>query len=167
MLDGARIIGEKENIVEGIDGDFTLNLKPGQYTIACPGGSIGRERRADRRRHRTGRDDADTQLAAATRGYTSYVETQARELVSAACAAFTAAVKAGDVATAKAQFASARAPYETIEPVAESFGTLDPEIDARVNDVAEGDPWTGFHRIEQGAVGRGTRPPGWRRTPTS
>src|SRR6185295_706707 len=25
----------------------------------------------------------------------------------------------------------------------------DPEIDARVNDVAKGDRWTGFHRIEQ------------------
>ena len=29
-------------------------------------------------------------------------------------------------------------------------GTSIPEIDARVNDVAKGDPWTGFHRIEQG-----------------
>ena len=34
-----------------------------------------------------------------------------------------AAVKAGDVRAAKARFARARAPYETIEPVAESFGT--------------------------------------------
>jgi iron uptake system component EfeO len=40
-------------------------------------------------------------------------------------------------------------PYETIEPIAESFGTLDPDIDARVNDVEEGQEWTGFHRIEQ------------------
>jgi iron uptake system component EfeO len=40
-------------------------------------------------------------------------------------------------------------PYETIEPVAESFGTLDPEIDARANDVEKGRKWTGFHRIEQ------------------
>ena len=62
---------------------------------------------------------------------------------------FVAAVKAGDVAAAKRQFAAARAPYETIEPVAESFGTLDPEIDARVNDVKQGERWTGFHRIEQ------------------
>jgi iron uptake system component EfeO len=33
--------------------------------------------------------------------------------------------------------------------VAESFGNLDPEIDARVNDAKKGDRWTGFHRIEQ------------------
>ena len=59
-------------------------------------------------------------------------------------------MKRGDTAKAKSLFASARAPYETIEPVAESFGNLDPEIDARINDVAQGEPWTGFHRIEQG-----------------
>ena len=53
------------------------------------------------------------------------------------------------MAKAKSLFAAARAPYETIEPVAESFGGLDPAIDARVNDVAKGDKWTGFHRIEQ------------------
>jgi len=39
ILDGSRIIGEKENLIEGLDGDFTLNMKPGRYTIACPGGS--------------------------------------------------------------------------------------------------------------------------------
>lgn len=33
--------------------------------------------------------------------------------------------------------------------MAESFGDLDLKIDARVNDVGEGDEWTGFHRIEQ------------------
>ena len=60
-----------------------------------------------------------------------------------------AAVKAGDVAKAKALFAPARSHYESIEPVAESFGDLDPEIDARVNDVASPSQWTGFHRIEK------------------
>ena len=38
--------------------------------------------------------------------------------------------------------------YEAIEPVAESFGDLDPEIDARAGDVPAAS-WTGFHRIEQ------------------
>ena len=33
--------------------------------------------------------------------------------------------------------------------MAESFGNLDPEIDARENDVATPADWTGFHRIEQ------------------
>jgi len=40
--------------------------------------------------------------------------------------------------------------------VAEIFGDLDPAVDARVNDVAEGDEWTGFHRIEQALWVRNT-----------
>src|SRR5262249_36858605 len=40
------------------------------------------------------------------------------------------------------------APYERIEPIAESFGDLDPALDAREGDVPASE-WTGFHRIEQ------------------
>lgn len=39
VLDGSRILGEKENVVEGISGGFVLNLEPGTYTLACPGGT--------------------------------------------------------------------------------------------------------------------------------
>jgi iron uptake system component EfeO len=92
---------------------------------------------------------ASKDLNTATDGYADYVNEQAAELVKRT-AAFTAAIKAGDTEKAKSLFASTREPYEKIEPVAESFGSLDPEIDARVNDVADGDQWTGFHRIEKG-----------------
>jgi FTR1 family protein len=145
ILDGNRILGEKENLVSGLSGKFDLNLKPGSYTISCPGGTSTA----------TGPlvvagaavANSDSRLKSATTSYRSYVETQAEELVERT-ETFVAAVKAGDVAKAKSLFASTRAPYERIEPVAESFGGLDPAIDARVNDVAKGDPWTGFHRIE-------------------
>lgn len=33
--------------------------------------------------------------------------------------------------------------------MAEIFGDLDPAIDARENDVAEGEEWTGFHKLEK------------------
>ena len=148
ILSGSRILGEKENVVSGIGGHFVLNLEPGTYTLACPGGASA----AAGRLVVTGAAVAanpSRELTAATTGYTSYVERQAAELRKRV-AAFAAAVKAGNVARAKSLFATARAPYETIEPVAESFGSLDPKIDARVNDVAKGDPWTGFHRIERG-----------------
>jgi high-affinity iron transporter len=39
ILDGSKIIGEKENLASGLSGDFTVDLKPGRYTTACPGGS--------------------------------------------------------------------------------------------------------------------------------
>jgi len=61
---------------------------------------------------------------------------------------FTAAVKAGKLEEAKKLYAPARAYYERIEPVAEALGDLDPNIDARVNDVDAAD-WRGFHRIEK------------------
>ncbi len=57
-------------------------------------------------------------------------------------------MKAGDIPGAQASFAAARYHYETIEPIAESFGDLDPAIDAREGDVPDAE-WTGFHRIEK------------------
>jgi FTR1 family protein len=150
VLSGSRILGEKENLVAGLSGTFTINLKPGEYSMACPGGktaatgalNVGGAAVAE-----TGAKDP--LLTSATQSYRSYVKNKSAILVDRA-GKFVAAVKAGDVAEAKKQFAGARAPYETIEPVAESFGNLDPEIDARVNDVETGTPWTGFHKIEQG-----------------
>ena len=53
------------------------------------------------------------------------------------------------MAKAKELFAPARYHYETIEPVAESFGDLDPAIDARIDDVDDPARWTGFHRLEK------------------
>ena len=66
-------------------------------------------------------------------------------------AAFTAAIRAGDVAKAKALFAPTRLSYEAVEPIAELFSDLDAAIDSRADDheKAEADPgFTGFHRIE-------------------
>jgi iron uptake system component EfeO len=147
VLSGARILGEKENLVAGLSGSFTLDLQPGQYSLSCPGGTTAATGIVT-----VGGDAAassdDPLLAGAVTGYQRYVTTQAKELVKRV-QAFVDAVKAGDVEKAKEQFAAARVPYETIEPVAESFGNLDPDIDARVNDVEKGQKWTGFHRIEQ------------------
>ena len=39
--------------------------------------------------------------------------------------------------------------WERIEPVAESFGDLDPRMDAREADLEAGQKWTGWHRIEK------------------
>ena len=58
-------------------------------------------------------------------------------------------MKRDDLNGAKKLFAFARAPFEAIEPVAGSFGDLDPRIDARENDAVDEQDWTGFHRIEK------------------
>ena len=33
------MIGEVENVVPGVERSFTLNLKPGVYSLSCPGGT--------------------------------------------------------------------------------------------------------------------------------
>lgn len=87
-------------------------------------------------------------LAAATQGYHDYVVTEVDQLATAT-KQFTDAVRAGDMDKARLTFPLARLHYERIEPVAESFGDLDPGIDARLDDAANPAGWTGFHRIEK------------------
>lgn len=87
------------------------------------------------------------ELEAAAREYQEYVDAQSGLLVDRT-ERFAAAVEAGDVEEAKRLYASSREPWERIEPVAEKFGNLDPEVDAREGDVPEAQ-WTGFHRIEK------------------
>lgn len=68
-------------------------------------------------------------------------------------AAFVQAIKAGDVAKAKALFPQTRMSYERIEPIAELFSDLDKSIDSRADDYdnKEQDPaFPGFHRLEYG-----------------
>ncbi|MFT4048263.1 MAG: iron uptake system protein EfeO [Solirubrobacterales bacterium] len=150
VLDGTRILAERENLTPGVTGKFSVNLPAGEYTSYCPNGTSSEYGKITVTGDggSTSIAGASTNVKQASAGYSKYVESQTNELVKRT-AAFTAAIKAGDTAQAKKLFATTREPYEAIEPVAESFGDLDPRIDARENDVAEGDKWTGFHRIEK------------------
>ncbi|HYC80481.1 MAG TPA: iron uptake system protein EfeO [Solirubrobacterales bacterium] len=144
VLDGETILGEKENLTDGLHGSFALTLEEGEYTIRCNGASD-----EDGTLTVSGTLDADDSpaVAKAIAGYRSYLERNTGELV-AATKPFVAAVVAGDLARAKALYPIARIPYERIEPVAESFGDLDPRIDARENDVPANE-FGGFHRLEK------------------
>lgn len=84
---------------------------------------------------------------AAVARYRAFLTSQA-ELLVAETRRLAAAIQAGDVGAAKAQYSVARAPYERIEPVAEMIDDLDGQIDAREGDVPS-DEWRGFHRIER------------------
>ncbi|MEI4472173.1 iron uptake system protein EfeO [Frigidibacter sp. MR17.24] len=96
--------------------------------------------------------DASLDLVGPITDYKIWVADELDQLV-ADTGAFTRAVKAGDLETARALYAPTRVHYEMVEPVAELFADLDGAIDAREDDFEAGptDPgFTGFHRIEYG-----------------
>ncbi|HEY0118899.1 MAG TPA: iron uptake system protein EfeO [Cellulomonas sp.] len=151
--DGLQVISEVENVGPGISRDLVVQARPGSYIASCKPGMVG-----DGIRHGftvtdsgvtvgpTG-DTAD-QLAAAEVSYVSYVKDQVGALVTAT-RDFAAAVTAGDDEKARALYPSARAHYERVEPVAESFGDLDPLLDAREADLTAGQTWSGWHLLEK------------------
>ncbi|NYJ05491.1 iron uptake system protein EfeO [Petropleomorpha daqingensis] len=147
--EGDRIMGEVENIAPGVARRLLVELPAGDYQAACKPGMVG-----DGIRHDltvTGRSTQlsdDEELSAAVDSYAQYVQTQVSALQEKA-QEFADAIKAGDIPKAQALYPVARSYYERIEPVAESFGDLDPKIDARENDVEPGDTWTGFHVLER------------------
>jgi iron uptake system component EfeO len=143
-----KILGEKESLTPGLSGDFSLRLDGGGYSIYCPGGAKDTWTFTVTGGGGAPTAPADTSLAVATQGYHDYIVSEVDQLVSTT-KTFTDAVRAGDAAQAKAAFAPARLHYEAVEPVAESFGDLDPDIDARIDDVTDPTKWTGFHRIEK------------------
>jgi iron uptake system component EfeO len=38
VLEGDTILGEKEDLSDGLSGSFSVTLEPGRYTLYCPGG---------------------------------------------------------------------------------------------------------------------------------
>jgi iron uptake system component EfeO len=151
VLDGETILGEKENLTDGLSGEFSLTLEEGEYTIKCNGGD-----QEDGTLKVTGKLASKSSPAVETAidNYRGYLEKNTAELV-ARTRPFVAAVVAGNIAQAKSLYPAARIPYERIEPVAESFGDLDPRIDARENDVPASE-FGGFHRIEKALWEEGT-----------
>jgi iron uptake system component EfeO len=145
------IMGERENLAPGLGSNFTLTLQPGKYVLNC---TFQNDQRDNGSVTVTGAPTAkaasaaDPKLAKAAQDYKAYVKGETTKLVDQT-ERFVAALKAGDTAEAKQLFGPTRIHYEAIEPIAESFGNLDPEIDARVNDVEDQSKWTGFHKIEQ------------------
>jgi iron uptake system component EfeO len=133
------------------DLSFSLDLPPGQFTLACPGGEQVRSPISV-----TGQPPkpARPASAAAVARYRTWVEGQSQHLVNATMA-FTAALDRGNVARAQALYPTARIYYERVEPIAESFSTLDKQIDSRAGDVPAA-RWTGFHPIEQRLWIKGT-----------
>jgi iron uptake system component EfeO len=152
LLDGERILGEKENIPPGFGGQFAVTLAAGTYTLYCPGASPEKTTVTVTGAAARGANDAVAALLKqAVIGYASYVDAQVGELLRAT-RHFDATLHGRSLAAAQTAYMRARPYYEKIEPVAESFvigkNSLDTDIDARANDVPASQ-WRGFHRIEK------------------
>jgi iron uptake system component EfeO len=87
-------------------------------------------------------------LAGASAEYLSYVRDEVATLIDKT-QAFADAFEAGDDDTARSLYADARVHWERIEPIAESFGDLDPLLDLREADLGPQELWTGWHHAEK------------------
>ncbi len=144
VLEGETILGERENITEGLTGSFSLTLEEGEYVVRCNGGT-----EEDGTLKVTGELESEASPATekAIDTYKKYLLKNSEELTEKT-KPFVEAVIAGEIDKAKQLYPAPRVNYERIEPVAESFGDLDPRIDARANDVPKSE-FGGFHRLEK------------------
>jgi len=151
--DGLSIVGEVENVGPGLSRDLVINVPAGTYLPTCKPGMVGKGIRTDFTVTESGEKTAVSgatkqQVATANAQYKAYVRDQSQQLL-AGTKQFVTAYEAGDDAKARILFPVVRQHYERIEPVAESFGDLDPRMDLREADVEQGQKWTGWHRIEK------------------
>ncbi|MFC9648247.1 MULTISPECIES: iron uptake system protein EfeO [unclassified Streptomyces] len=144
-----RIVTERENIGPGTKATITAEVKAGAYEIACKPGMKG-----DGIRQKvtvtgdTAAAKRSPEMDAAVAAYRTYVQKQADETLPKA-KVFTDAVRAGDLEAAKKAYAPSRIGWERTEPVAESFGDIDPKVDVRADGLETGQKWTGWHRLEK------------------
>jgi iron uptake system component EfeO len=156
---GDRILGEVENIGPGLTRQLLVEVpQGGVYTTACKPGMVGDGIRAPFTvtGNVAGAAEGDAVLTAAVTGYKRYTTSQTEALVTRT-QEFVDAVKRGDVPAAQALYPVARTYWERIEPVAESFGDLDPRIDGR-DDGEPGVEFTGYHRLERDLWATGLQP---------
>ncbi|RMI00782.1 iron uptake system protein EfeO [Cellulomonas triticagri] len=151
--DRLRVVSEVENIGPGLTRDLVVQVPAGDYYTACKPGMVGDGITAAFTVTDSGEEVGPTgpvaeQLATAEADYVAYVKDQVGSLV-AGTQQFADAYAAGDDATARDLYAAVRVHWERVEPVAESFGDLDPLLDAREADLAEGEEWSGWHFIEK------------------
>ncbi len=152
--DGLRIVAEVENIGPQNTAPLTVNAPAGDYITACKPGMRGEGIRADftvtdsDEEVEVSEDDAEL-IEQAQANYSAYVEDQSAQLL-VKTREFVELYKAGDQDDAARElYPDARTHWERIETVAESFGDLDPKMDAREADLEPGQQWTGWHAIEK------------------
>ncbi len=159
ILDGVMVVAERENIAPGIAQTLTAKLAPGHYEITC--GLLSNPR---------GSLEVTPSAAAAVEAarpplmafigplaeYQLYLGLESARLVDVV-QALRAAVDAGDLPAARAQYVQARIAYAHLEPMAARFADLATAIDAEADyfELRENDPaFGGLHRLEYGLFGQ-------------
>lgn len=157
--DQLQIVTERENITPGTTVEVTAILQPGSYFTASKTNMVGALVNPttftveDSGQEVEVSDDIKEMQDTAVTNYTAYIKDQAGQLVIATDE-FLEAYKSGDTAKAKELYPLARMYYERVEPTAESFGDIDPNLDLREADAKAGDvedmaDWKGWHAIEK------------------
>ena len=152
--DGLRIVAEVENVGPSITRALVANVPAGSYVTACKPGMTGDGIRSDFTVTESDDEvavsaDEDELIQAAQDNYGAYVQDQSDQLL-VKTREFVELYEAGDSDDeARALYAEARTHWERIETVAESFGDLDPRMDAREADLEPGQEWTGWHLMEK------------------
>jgi iron uptake system component EfeO len=143
-----RIVTERENLGPSTSATVTAEVKAGTYSIACIPGMKGDGIR--KKVTVTGGKAAvrSPEMDAAVAAYRKYAQEQA-DATLPKVKVFTDAVRAGDIPAAQKAFAPSRVGWETTEPVAESFGDIDPKTDTRADGLEAGQKWTGWHALEK------------------
>uniref|UniRef100_A0AAU2VZM6 EfeM/EfeO family lipoprotein n=1 Tax=Streptomyces sp. NBC_00008 TaxID=2903610 RepID=A0AAU2VZM6_9ACTN len=143
-----RIVAERENIGPGTKATITAEIKAGSYEIACKPGMKGHGIRQKLEISGGSAAKRSPEMDKAVAAYRTYVQDQADATLPKA-KLFTDAVAAGDIEAAKKVYAESRLGWERTEPVAESFGDIDPKVDVRADGLEDGQKWTGWHRLEK------------------
>ncbi|MBB5121083.1 peptidase M75 [Streptomyces eurocidicus] len=146
---GDRIVTERENIGPGTKAEITATIKAGSYEIACKPGMKGdgiRQKITVKGEGAAAKNNPELDKAVAE--YRKYVQAQADGTIPVA-EKFAEAVKKGDLDEAKKLYAPSRLGWERTEPVAESFGDIDPKVDVREDGLEKDQKWTGWHKLEK------------------
>jgi iron uptake system component EfeO len=161
LLSENRIIGEKENLAPGLPAvSLTVTLGGGKYQIYCPGAA--QELQAFAVTGKAAAQPSGTMaeiFAAGTKGYAVYVNGVVDAMLTSTNR-LKAAIDAGDLAKARAEYPLARPFYERIESDVDGFilpgfkatdnaGNLDYLVDMRASNLDPKVGWHGQHALER------------------
>jgi iron uptake system component EfeO len=150
------VYAEIENTGPGTVNPINIDFGSGQYALLClfsddsplPGSTVTVAG------HATGTPAVlpvtYNELIPIAKTYAAKEET-AITVMASETATLAAAVRGGDLATARRDWLTAHLQYETLGDAYDAFGDFDNEIDGRADPVGVTSPqWTGFFRLEYG-----------------